>query len=89
MENVSGRFRIGVIFKANLSLSDGFEVGFVERPIELFDMLAHVFKAVLAQAQAATTPLRTQLHSCPTPMRTPGPAAAKGACLCSTSTITR
>ncbi len=43
MENVSGRFRIGVIFKANLSLSDGFEVGFVERPIELFDMLAHVF----------------------------------------------
>jgi hypothetical protein len=43
VENVLGRFCIGVIFKANLSLGDGFEVGFVEEPIELPDMLAHVF----------------------------------------------
>ena len=43
MENVLGRVCIGGIFEANLSPGDGFEVGFVEGAIELFDMLAHVF----------------------------------------------
>ena len=43
MKNVLRRFRIGGIFKANLSSGDGLEVGFVEGTIELIDVLAHVF----------------------------------------------